>query len=105
MTREGSTVEAALILTGLGIVTIGCGVLTRFPRIYNFPVILTEHNVQRQYKNGVQLMAWATACLAGTMVVTVANWLWGLGVGLTWLPSAAGICVLIVFIWRMVKLR
>ena len=105
VTREGSFQEAAIILVLLSLLTIGCGVLTRYPRIFNFPVTLTRDNVQRQYKNAVQMLVWVVAGMAAVLAIMVGGWLGILSVDLMWLPIAAMGIVLIVFIRRMVKLR
>lgn len=103
--REGSAAEAfgAVFLSAL--VTVGFVVLARFPRIYNFPFVLNEHNVQRQYKNAVHMMAWVSFSCGLTTVFMAAHWFAGMSVN--WVLFAVVIMVLIVifFIWRMVKLR
>ncbi|MCT1803196.1 hypothetical protein [Kocuria carniphila] len=105
VTREGSLQEAAVILVLLSLLTIGCGVLTRYPRIFNFPVTLTRENVQRQYKNAVQMLVWIVAGMAAILAIMVGGWLGILSVDLMWLPLAAMGIVLIVFIRRMILLR
>ena len=105
VTREGSLQEAAIILVLLSLLTIGCGVLTRYPRIFNFPVTLTRDNVQRQYKNAVQMLVWVVTGMAAVLAIMVGGWLGILSVNLMWLPIAAMGIVLIVFIRRMIKLR
>ena len=105
VTREGSFQEAAIILVLLSLLTIGCGLLTRYPRIFNFPVTLTRDNVQRQYKNAVQMLVWVVAGMAAVLAIMVGGWLGILSVNLMWLPIAAMGIVLIVFIRRMIKLR
>lgn len=105
VTREGSLQEAAIILLLLSLLTIGCGVLTRYPRIFNFPVTLTRDNVQRQYKNAVQMLVWIVASMAAVLAIMVGGWLGILSVNLVWVPILAMGIVLIVFIRRMIKLR
>lgn len=105
VTREGSFQEAAIILVLLSLLTIGCGLLTRYPRIFNFPVTLTRDNVQRQYKNAVQMVVWIVAAMAAILAIMVGGWLGILSVDLMWLPLATMGIILIVFIRRMIKLR
>ena len=105
VTREGSFQEAAIILVLLSLLTIGCGLLTRYPRIFNFPVTLTRDNVQRQYKNAVQMVVWIVAAMAAILAIMVGGWLGILSVDLMWLPLATMGIILVVFIRRMIKLR
>lgn len=105
VTREGSVREAAITLAALSALTIGCGVLTRYPRIFNFPVMLTRKNVQRQYRNAVQMMVWIVAIMTAILTIMVCSWLGILGADLVWLPLAAVGITLVVFIRRMFKLR
>ena len=103
--REGSVWEATLALTLLGLATIAVAVLARYPRIFNYPVMLTEDNAQRQYKNAAQMMAWIAFSMAMVMLVMAASWM-GL-ISIAWLWAAVGLMMAaaIVFIWRMIKLR
>lgn len=43
---------------------IGLDVLSRHPRLYNYPAPLTSANVQRLYRIGEQMMVWLCACIA-----------------------------------------
>lgn len=103
--REGPIWEAVLGLTLLGLGTIAMAVLARYPRIFNYPFMLTEHNAQRQYKNSVQMMAWIAFSMGLCVLIMAASWL-GL-MAMSWMLAATGLMVVaaIVFIWRMVKLR
>ncbi len=56
---------------------IGTAVMTRYPRIFSFPFDLTEHNVQVQYRNAVQMMVWTTVSLAIMNVGTALPWITG----------------------------
>ncbi len=105
VTREGSPAEAVIVLSVLGITTIGLAVLTRYPRIFNFPFMLTEHNVQRQYKNAVQMLVWVAAGMALLEVVMIGVWMGVLSENLFWIPVAAILGSTVVFIVRMFKLR
>lgn len=103
--RGGSVWEGIGTLSMLGVTTIGVAVLARYPRIFNFPFLLTEDNVQRQYKNAVQMMAWLALSCALIMVVMVGNWGAVLSIHWTWLPMAIMIVSMIFFMSRMFKLR
>lgn len=105
VTREGSLQEADITLVLLSLLTIGCAALTRYPRIYNFPVTLTRDNVQRQYKNAVQMLVWIVASMAAILAIMVFGWLGVLSVDLMWLPLAAMGITLVVFIRRTFTLR
>lgn len=96
-------VEAAVTLILLGLSTIGCLVLSRFPRVMNYPVMLHERNVQQQYRYGVQMMLWVAAACAGLMVVLTGEWLTSTSLGLFWLPLAVIFIAMGHFIWRMFK--
>ncbi|WP_157983819.1 DUF1648 domain-containing protein [Nesterenkonia muleiensis] len=63
--RYGSPWEM-LILACLSLaVIVGCVVLTRYPRIYNYGIgKVTEENIQAHYKNAVQMMVWLAFSLA-----------------------------------------
>lgn len=103
--REGSVWEGIGTLTMLGATTVGVAVLARYPRIFNFPFVLTEDNVQRQYKNAVQMLAWLALSCALIMVVMVGSWVGVLSIHWTWLSMAIMIVSLIFFMSRMFKLR
>ena len=105
VTREGSPSEAVIVLGTLGITTLGLAVLTRYPRIFNFPFMLTEHNVQRQYKNAVQMLVWMTAGMALLEAMMVGTWMGVLSASLIWIPVAAILGSTVVFIVRIFKLR
>ena len=105
VTREGSAAEAVIVLSVLGITAIGLAVLTRYPRIFNFPFMLTEHNVQRQYKNAAQMLVWVTAGTALLEAVMVGSWIGVLSAGLFWIPMLVIVGSTVVFIVRMFKLR
>lgn len=57
--RYGSPWEMMIVAALLLATIIGCAILTRYPRIYNYGTgKVTEKNIQAHYKNGVQLMVW-----------------------------------------------
>ena len=103
VTREGSVVEAGITVTVLGLLVIGLVLLSRYPRIFNYPTMLTEHNVQRQYKTSVQMMAWTSVGSAGIMVVMTGNWLGWLSMNWVWLPLGIMIGAVVWCIARMIK--
>lgn len=103
--REGSVWEGIGTLSMLGATTIGIAVVARYPRIFNFPFLLTADNVQRQYKNAVQMMAWLAFSCVLVMVVMVGNWAGALAANWIWLPMAIMIVSMIFFITRVFKLR
>lgn len=76
-------IPAALLLSTV----LGCALLTRYPRIFNYGTgKTTENNIQAHYKNGVQLMVWlafggtvihiiALGGIAGDWAMTPAIWI------------------------------
>ncbi|NWN87770.1 MAG: hypothetical protein HLX51_04395 [Micrococcaceae bacterium] len=105
VTRVGSSWESVGTLAMLAVTTVGVVILARYPRIYNFPFMLTEHNVQRQYKNAVQMMAWLAFSCALIMLVMVGSWLGVFSVHWTWVAVALMMLSLGYFMWRMFKFR
>lgn len=103
--REGSVWEALGGLTLLALGILGVAILARYPRIYNYPFMLTEHNAQRQYKNAVQMLAWVAFSMSLIMIVMVASWLEVLAMGWIWVALGVTVAAAIFFIWRMIKLR
>lgn len=85
---------------------IGTAVLTRYPRGYNYPVDLNEHNVQAQYRNGAQMMVWTTVSVAIINVGMVLPWITGTE-DITLALVGLGVLILssIFFIRRMFTLR
>ncbi|GAA1455317.1 DUF1648 domain-containing protein [Nesterenkonia lacusekhoensis] len=102
----GSPATMIWPVLGLLVGTLGCAVLARYPRIYNYPRELNERNVQRQYRNGAQLMVWTTASLAMTTLGMALPAITGaetaaltlVGVGMLMLSSG-------YFIWKMLTLK
>lgn len=101
--REGSVTEAGITLIVVGLVTIGLVVLRRYPRIFNYPTMLTEDNVQKQYKTAVQMIAWTTLGSALIMVVMTGSWLGYMGITWIWLPLGIMFCAVGVSIVRMFR--
>lgn len=103
--REGSVWEAigGLVLLGLGTLTLVS--LSRYPKIFNYPVTLTERNVQGQYKAGVYTLVWVAFSMALTMLILVASWLELITIGWIWLALLLTVTAVVVGITRMFKLR
>ena len=103
--REGSVWEAlgGLILLGLG--TLALVILARYPKIMNYPVTLTEHNVQGQYKTAVYTLVWVAFSMSLTMLILVASWLQLINIGWIWLALLLTVTAIIIGISRMLKLR
>lgn len=106
VSRTGSPAE---LLWGPGImlpVLIGCAVLVRYPRIYNYGFHpLTEHDVQSQYRNAQRMIVWLVLGLGLMTISTITGaaytrswWLTGLSL-LVMLGSMA------FFMLRMRRLR
>lgn len=105
VSRVGSPAEAVLGISFLGLITVGVAVLTRYPQFFNFPFGLTEDNIQRQYKNAVQMLIWMTTGMALIMVVMLGSWLGFLPVTMSVLPVAVLGVSLVFFIVRMARIR
>lgn len=61
-------IPASLFLAAI----IGCAVLTRYPRIYNYGLgRVTEENIQAHYKNSVQLMIWTVFSVAVLHIIAL----------------------------------
>lgn len=43
---------------------VGLDLLSRHPRLFNYPAPLTSENVQRLYRAGEQMVVWLCACVA-----------------------------------------
>jgi len=54
----------AIVLALWAALQVGLDVLSRHPRLYNYPAPLTSANVQRLYRVGEQMMVWLCACVA-----------------------------------------
>ena len=57
-------VSLAIVLALWAALQVGLDVLSRHPRLYNYPAPLTSANVQRLYRVGEQMMVWLCACVA-----------------------------------------
>lgn len=92
-------------LVTLGLIALFMAALSRFPRILNYPAMLTEDNGQRRYRNAVQLMIGITAGMALIAVVLIGGWLVPISGSWTLLPAGAMIAVTGFLLWRMFQLR
>ncbi|MDR8019051.1 hypothetical protein [Nesterenkonia aerolata] len=74
-TRTGGIwTEGTITFLLVGLVWAGLLVLARYPRVYNYPHMLTEHNVQAQYRNGVQMVLRNAAALPLILLDLVLVW-------------------------------
>lgn len=104
--RYGSPWEMLIPALSLLATIIGCAVLARYPRIFNYGFgKVTEKNIQAHYKNGVQLMIWLTFGMTVLLII-----MWG-GMAGDWSMTPAiwiGLVVICVpvlfFMLRMPKL-
>ena len=101
--REGSVTEAGITLVVVGFLTIGLVVLSHYPRIFNYPTMLTEDNVQRLYKTAVQMVIWIAIGSALLTVVIAGNWLGSIGISWIWLPLGLMISAVATGIVRMFR--
>lgn len=101
VTRAGSVSEAMITVVVVGIATIGLVVLSRYPRIMNFPTMLTPQNVQHHYKVTVQMLVWVAFGSGLIMVVMTGNWLGWLGIGWVWVPLGIMVGTVLFCIGRM----
>ena len=103
VTRTGPATEAIITLVTTALCVIGLLVLARYPRILNFPVMLTEDNVQQQYRYGIELMTWVAAACAGIMVVMAFAQLSGWSINWIWWPLGGMFVAIGYYIWRRLK--
>ncbi|MBP2436592.1 DUF1648 domain-containing protein [Microbacterium amylolyticum] len=72
--RYGSPWEMLFVAFLTLTTIIGCAVLTRYPRIYNYDLgKVTEDNIQAHYKNSVQMMVWMVFSLAVVHVIILGS--------------------------------
>lgn len=84
---------------------LGCALLARFPRIYNYGLgKITENNIQEHYKNGVRLLAWLTFGLTLLLVISLGSIAGDWPNATIWVGLIVTIVPMIFFIARMVKL-
>lgn len=104
--RYGSPWEMLIVASLTMAAIIGCAVLTRYPRIYNYGLgKVTEENIQAHYRNAVQMMIWTVFSVAVIHIVILGS------IAGDWLASPAIWIVLALmlgsqafFILRMFKL-
>ncbi|WP_147103761.1 DUF1648 domain-containing protein [Nesterenkonia populi] len=102
----GSRSTVVLIALTLLPIVIGTAVLTRFPKIFNFPFELSKDNAQRQYRNAVQMLVWVTAALTVMSTGLYLPWLLGNeNIVLVHVGTAVLVASMVFFVVRMYKLR
>lgn len=101
--REGSVTEAGITLVVVGFLTIGLVVLSHYPRIFTYPTMLTEDNVQRLYKTAVHMVIWIAIGSALLTVVIAGNWLGSIGISWIGLPLGLMISAVATGIVRMFR--
>lgn len=104
--RHGSPWEMLIVAALLLLTIIGCAILTRYPRIYNYGVgRVTEENIQAHYKNGVQLMVWTVFGVAVILIISLGGIAgdWSVTPAI-WVGLALMLCSTAFFILRMFKL-
>ena len=58
--------SSVLVLAGIMLVlSVGVAMLSARPRVLNYPVILTDHNVQAVHREGERLMVWTGLGMQG----------------------------------------
>lgn len=103
--RYGSPWEGFWTMVGVTVVISSLAVLARFPRLFNYPVMLTSNNVQAQYQNAVQLMVWMNVSMAVITVGMMSIW-FDLGwINLVWVGLGLMLVMMVFFIRRTFKLR
>ncbi len=60
----GSKWSLVVLLVLWAVLQVGLDVLSRHPRLFNYPAPLTSANVQRLYRAGEQMLVWLSACVA-----------------------------------------
>ncbi len=60
----GSKWSLVVLLVLWAVLQVGLDVLSRHPRLFNYPAPLTSANVQRLYRAGEQMLVWLCACVA-----------------------------------------
>lgn len=103
--RYGSPWEGFWVVAVMAVTIIGVAVLARYPRTFNFPIALSEHNAQVQYKNAVQMMVWLNVSMAVMTLGMISVWFGTLWLGLAWAGVVLMIVTMVFFIHRMFKLR
>lgn len=93
----GSKSTGFLIVVGMALLTVAVAELSRHPRVFNYPVYVTEGNAQRLYRAGEITVAALTPGLAlvgwGIVLTITATTVYGVG-GFGFL--LAGLAVVVV---------
>lgn len=58
-------------------INLGMVFLSRHPRVFNYPGVITEDNAQTLYRAGEQMMVWLTAACALIYVGISGSMIWG----------------------------
>lgn len=103
--RYGSPWEGFWAMVVMTALIIGVAVLARYPRTFNMPVELNEHNAQAQYANAVRMMVWLNVSMAVITVGMMSMWFGTLWLGPAWVGVLLMVVSMAVFIRRMFKLR
>ncbi|PZR52977.1 hypothetical protein DNL40_10015 [Xylanimonas oleitrophica] len=106
VTRYGSPWEMLIPASVMLATVIGCAILTRYPRIYNYGfATLTEANTQAHYENGVRMMVWTVLGTAAMHIVALGGIVgdWPVTPAV-WIALAAMMGALAFFIVRMSRL-
>lgn len=105
VSRYGSPWEGLGALLLLTLLAVGLAVLSRYPHRFNYPFLLTEHNVQRQYRNAAQMMVWLALSTAVISVGTANVWFGISGLHILWLGVVMMVGTTAVFVLRMVRMK
>lgn len=97
--------EGLWVFVGLGLVWAGMLVLSRYPRLFNYPHMLTAHNAQAQYRNGVQAMRRIAALIPVLLLDLVLIWSGAFPTPImTWAALLAMVGVVLVGVIRAFRL-
>lgn len=104
--RYGSPMEMIGLSILMTVTILGCAVLARFPRVYNYGFgKITEDNIQAHYKNGVQMMVWTVFSMTVLYIIalggTAGDWATSPAI---WLAMVLMLGSMGYFILRMSKL-
>ncbi|MDZ5077627.1 DUF1648 domain-containing protein [Nesterenkonia sp. HG001] len=98
--RDGSPWElfwTALLVWGTCV--LGMAILSRHPRLFNFPQVLTSENVQRLYRLGETSLIWL-AFAAALMVWGIAGSLGYPTFWLLWVGLGVMTVAVVLLVWR-----
>lgn len=82
----------------------GLTLLSRYPKVFNYPAPVTEENAQTLYRAGEQMMVWLACLVAILFAAIVASTLFGFNVAPILVPTLIAVFLsLIVGLARMMK--